>query len=172
MYYKIRVTPEQSRQIQEICFKMGINWYNPDGTIRNIDSPFLFIEDSLITHSRSGADDFFQESKKTEISAKDFIKKYGKEKVKDLYNLEVNDVVICSLHGRAVVLAVHKNEEFPERTTYLLSEFGNFYEFGGVYTACELIADGLRIDAVEPTTTVKGVEFTKSELEDALKGME
>ena len=44
---KMRVTPEQSAKVQEICFKNGIGWlfYLPNSkyTIQHIDKPYLYI---------------------------------------------------------------------------------------------------------------------------------
>ena len=40
---KMRVTPEQSVKVQEICFKNGINW-GLDNTVMCEDKPYIFIE--------------------------------------------------------------------------------------------------------------------------------
>ena len=39
---KIRVTPEQSEQIQQICFNNGIYWMNGSKNF-NLDSHYIFI---------------------------------------------------------------------------------------------------------------------------------
>lgn len=83
----MRVTPEQSRKVQEICFKNDIGWDTcKKDTIRNITSKFLYIED-VITHSFSESpysdDDFkennyfFNEQKLEEIDADLFIRTNG-----------------------------------------------------------------------------------------------
>lgn len=41
---KIRVTPEQSKKIQEICFENGIYWVT-DRKIDRLNEPFLFIDE-------------------------------------------------------------------------------------------------------------------------------
>ena len=85
---KMRVTPEQSRKVQEICFANGIYWNPLPGKwdIRHTASKFLYIED-VITHSFSESlysdDDFkeendlFNEQELEEIDADLFIRTNG-----------------------------------------------------------------------------------------------
>ena len=40
---KLRVTPEQSRKVQEICFSKGISWGMPGYTVSYTDAPYLYI---------------------------------------------------------------------------------------------------------------------------------
>ena len=40
---KMRVTPEQSAKVQEICFKNGINWGFLDDAIRYTEETYIFI---------------------------------------------------------------------------------------------------------------------------------
>ena len=42
---KLKVTPEQSRKVQEICFSKGIFWGAPGNTICYPDAPYLYITD-------------------------------------------------------------------------------------------------------------------------------
>ena len=39
---KLKVTPEQSRKVQEICFSKGIFWGSGD-TVRYTTAPYLYI---------------------------------------------------------------------------------------------------------------------------------
>ena len=49
---KMRVTPEQSAKVQEICFKSGISWRDGEKITQNTDSRYLFISNNnLITRS-------------------------------------------------------------------------------------------------------------------------
>ena len=41
---KMRVTPEQSAKVQEICFENGIDWKSGKGNVQFTDKPFLFID--------------------------------------------------------------------------------------------------------------------------------
>ena len=43
---KMRVNPEQSKKVQEICFKNGIFW-RIRKEVRYLNEPFLFIDDSI-----------------------------------------------------------------------------------------------------------------------------
>ena len=38
---KMRVTPEQSAKVQEICFKNGINWGFSDDIVLYKDEPYI-----------------------------------------------------------------------------------------------------------------------------------
>ena len=40
---KLRVTPEQSRKIQEICFSKRIVWSSTGDTVGFTDAPILYI---------------------------------------------------------------------------------------------------------------------------------
>lgn len=95
MNYKIRVTPEESRQIQEICFKKGIYWFGGQRSVLYTDGPFLFINQENFENNPSityGDDElFFKFHNEEEISAKEFIKKYGGSIID---TLKVGDLLI------------------------------------------------------------------------------
>lgn len=75
--YKIKVNPEQSKQIQEICFNYGIKWDDNKDELANIDSPYIYIYPSEnITRYGNGIY-FFMNHRNTEISAEDFISTYA-----------------------------------------------------------------------------------------------
>ena len=74
---KMRVTPEQSKKVQEICFRNGVYWYN----IHNKDkvivySDYLYI-DEYITHDSLNNLIHFKESINQEIDADYFIRTNG-----------------------------------------------------------------------------------------------
>lgn len=73
---KMRVTPEQSAKVQEICFKNGIDWTSGTGNVQLIDKPFLFIDECI---SFVGEDEYeyFLEEKNEEVSAELFIRTDG-----------------------------------------------------------------------------------------------
>lgn len=41
---KLKVTPEQSRKVQKICFSKGIVWGGAGAKIAYTDAPYLYIE--------------------------------------------------------------------------------------------------------------------------------
>ena len=45
---KMRVTPEQSRKVQKICFENGIGWSISGSTIKYLDKPYLVISQKEI----------------------------------------------------------------------------------------------------------------------------
>lgn len=83
---KMRVTPEQSKKVQEICFKNGIYWNASMGKdVLDIRGKFLYIEDT-ITHDipyendindiREG-EDFYKNVDLLEINPDFFIRTNG-----------------------------------------------------------------------------------------------
>ena len=72
---KMKVNPEQSRKIQEICFENGIEWALGN-YIKHLDKPFIFINDSgSICHGRTSQ--LFGVDKNEEVSAELFIRTNG-----------------------------------------------------------------------------------------------
>ena len=73
---KMRVTPEQSKKVQEICFENGINWGFNDKQIRYTEEPFIVIGNSL-SWLGNNQKDFFNNNGLEEINAQLFIKTNG-----------------------------------------------------------------------------------------------
>ncbi len=44
---KLQVTPEQSKQVQEICFANGIGWWNRAYEVQHLTREYLFIKDII-----------------------------------------------------------------------------------------------------------------------------
>ena len=85
---KMRVTPEQSKKVQEICFENKIFWkgvYNKDKI--NLAGSFLYIEGS-ITHDMNDTESehFFRECDIEEIDADLFIRTNGTCEENELKN--------------------------------------------------------------------------------------
>lgn len=74
---KMRVTPEQSRRVQEICFKNGIQWRLSLNTISHINKPYLAIEPTAIFYRSTEIDYLNISSLFKEIDADLFIRTYG-----------------------------------------------------------------------------------------------
>ena len=73
---KMRVTPEQSAKVQEICFKNGIDWTSEKRNVQLIDKPFLFI-DELISFMSEDEDEDFLKEENEEIDPELFIRTNG-----------------------------------------------------------------------------------------------
>ena len=75
---KMRVTPEQSAKVQEICFKNGINWGFSDDTIIYEDEPYIFIEkENCLRWLGENQNDSFIKAKEEEIDPELFIRTNG-----------------------------------------------------------------------------------------------
>lgn len=74
MGIKMRVTPEQSKKVQEICFTNDIVWIKST-EIKHLDKPFIYINFKYLGYS----DDYkyFDEDDNEEVSAELFIKTNG-----------------------------------------------------------------------------------------------
>ena len=72
----MRVTPEQSAKVQEICFENGIDWRREKGTVKLINEPFLFIDKYISYMSDEEVEDFLKEEDE-EVSAELFIRTNG-----------------------------------------------------------------------------------------------
>ena len=86
---KIRVTPKQSEQIQQICFDNGVYWALKDKTIMFLDKPYLFIDKDGISYCGDDGEDYFKKHNNTEVSADLFIQTNGiciyDEEIKDKF---------------------------------------------------------------------------------------
>ena len=72
---KMRLNPEQSRKVQEICFENDVSWFSGKN-LEHLDKPFLFI-DNCITFMYKDQEEFFIKEKNEEVSAELFIKTNG-----------------------------------------------------------------------------------------------
>lgn len=75
---KMRVTPEQSKKVQNICIENGIGWgWCIEGEfVRYINEPYLFIDD-IISFMYKGEEEDFLNAENEEISAELFIRTNG-----------------------------------------------------------------------------------------------
>jgi hypothetical protein len=78
---KIRVTPEQSRKVQEMCFKHGVYWCGGDSDVELTDKPFLFIDDGEISFETN--ENSFNNYKNTEVTYQEFMDRWGEEESKE-----------------------------------------------------------------------------------------
>ena len=74
---KMKVTPKQSRKVQEICFDNGIGWAS-GSHLKHLDEPFIYINnDYLLVYNDISEKEFFNENKNEEVSAELFIRTNG-----------------------------------------------------------------------------------------------
>ena len=76
MGIKMRVTPEQSKKIQEICLQNDITWLKST-EIKHLDKPFIYINLSKYLGYSDIDDKYFDEDDNEEVSAELFIKTNG-----------------------------------------------------------------------------------------------
>ena len=75
---KMRVTPEQSAKVQEICFKNGINWGFLDDTIRYTEETYIFInKKKYLAYLSEEQRDIFIKAEEEEIHPELFIRTDG-----------------------------------------------------------------------------------------------
>ena len=72
---KMVVTPEESKQVQEICFANGIFWNGGIIEIQHLHSKYLFINKAYLTYCDTN--EFFKEKGNEEVSAELFIRTNG-----------------------------------------------------------------------------------------------
>ena len=72
---KMRVTPEQSAKVQEICFKNGVKWFANGFNVVHVEKPYLFVwNDNTLAFGTSYCD--FEEDIKEEIDPELFIRTF------------------------------------------------------------------------------------------------
>ena len=75
---KMRVTPEQSKKVQEICFKGGINWGYLDDIVRYIEEPYILVDKKkYLSWLGENQSDSFIGTEEEEIDPELFIKTNG-----------------------------------------------------------------------------------------------
>lgn len=72
---KMVVTPEESKQVQEICFANGIVWETLKRHVGHIQQKYIFISSRYITYGETA--EFFKEHHNEEVDATFFIKTKG-----------------------------------------------------------------------------------------------
>ena len=74
---KMRVTPEQSKKVQEICFANGVCWRSGEEVVLSIDKPFLFIDEYISFMCEEEEKEDFLKDENEEVSAELFIRTNG-----------------------------------------------------------------------------------------------
>ena len=74
---KMRVTPEQSQKVQEICFENGIGW-RKGKILQYLNEPFLYIhKDKTLGFTSIHSEEFFNKDSMEEVLADLFIRSNG-----------------------------------------------------------------------------------------------
>lgn len=73
---KIRVTPEQSHQIQQICFENGLEWADGNKDIQALHAKYLYVDNKKLRYTYN-AKEYFISVNLPEISSELFLIKYG-----------------------------------------------------------------------------------------------
>jgi len=77
--FKMRVTPEQSEQVQRILFDNGYRWIsNCTGEPNYLTAEFIWLENKVIT-CNYGDENYFTSDKTPELTFYQFMGLYGKE---------------------------------------------------------------------------------------------
>ena len=78
---KLQVTPEESKQVQEICFANKIGWNTGIFEVQHLHSKYLFINKAYLTSSMiiqyCDTEEFFKEKRNEEVDATLFIRTQG-----------------------------------------------------------------------------------------------
>ena len=73
---KLKVTPEQSRKVQEICFSKGIVWGSTGNVVSYTDAPYLYITNGrILTYGHEYK--LYKNDKREEMDANLFIQSNG-----------------------------------------------------------------------------------------------
>ena len=73
---KLKVTPEQSRKVQEICFSKGIVWGAAGYIVSYTDAPYLYIKGGRYLSYERGYEDY-KADRRQEMDANLFIQTNG-----------------------------------------------------------------------------------------------
>lgn len=68
MNYKIKVTPENSSEVQEMFFELGYRWEQSGKVVKYVDMPYLFINTTNKIITYSGREDSFNKSTHQKIT--------------------------------------------------------------------------------------------------------
>ncbi len=116
--YKIAVSPEQSRQIQEICFQYDVGWGNNKCKVANIDSSHLYIYPSKNNMRYGDNMRVFRNHRNTEISAEDFIRIYGNSEVEKTEKGE-------NTKQPFLIIRSTKEDEFSKKLNNIYEKYTN-----------------------------------------------
>lgn len=154
---KMRVTPEQSRKVQEICFSNGIYWAGENKNKVRVYSNFLYIR-GLITHDSLNNFTYFKEAKEEEIDADLFIKTNGTCELTDPVDIFED---ICNQINEETYLAKYTSQ--PKDLESALKKIEN------LHIALKKKVDKNKNQALEITKLLEQKKDLQEEIERLLK---
>ena len=118
---KMRVTPEESKIVQNLCFSWGCLWAKGSNIVKDTDKPFLYInKGDRRDFLRFGeSSDKFDLSPHKEITYKEFCERYG-PKVSEKEEAHSDRPVVLRSDGKIVYADEIKNVAIKDE--YILSE--------------------------------------------------
>lgn len=76
--FKMEVTPEQSRQVQEILFRNWGEWNSGDAYVQHEEEPFLFFSGKYLQFITKLSRSYFEDGRpEPQITFADFMARYG-----------------------------------------------------------------------------------------------
>lgn len=76
--FKMKVTPEQSRIVQQTLFSNNYTWFSGDTTIENLSSPHLYFYEDILRQTENFQEDFFVTHELPELTFQEFFDRYVK----------------------------------------------------------------------------------------------
>ena len=76
-HIRMRVTPKQSKQVQEICFANGIGWWNNCEKVEYAEMPYLIVRDKRLYYKDKMQFSEYSVYFEQEVSAELFIRTKG-----------------------------------------------------------------------------------------------
>ena len=76
--FKMKVTPEQSRIVQQTLFNNNHTWFSGDTTIENLSSPHLYFYEDILRQTENFQEDFFVTHELPELTFQEFFDRYVK----------------------------------------------------------------------------------------------
>ena len=130
---KMKVTPEESKQVQEICFANGIGWWNNCRKVEYAEMPYLIIGERLFFKDREQFIEY-KACSYEEVDADLFIRTYGScveetaETIKqqtptsDLKDTPQQKSYMCFVKGVSTPKKIHNTLEEAEKEARRLCE--------------------------------------------------
>ena len=81
--FKMKVTSEQSRIVQQTLFSNNYMWFTGDTTITNLSSPHLYFYEDTLRQTEDFQESFFIEHELPELTFQEFFDRYVKWCIKD-----------------------------------------------------------------------------------------
>lgn len=111
--FKMRVTPEQSRIVQQMLFNNGCQWESGSKKVINTDKPFLYLEDESIQFDQTYSGAFYNNYNLPELTFQEFFDRYVKWCIRGSKELAKWERVV--MNGRCdYFLNAKENYYFPK----------------------------------------------------------